>query len=104
MATFDHEVTLVTVDHKDAYDYEGNPIKSEILLPLMCDVSSVTRNEYYTAGTDRMKPEYVVTIHPFEYENQSEVILDGRRMDILRTYRTSDGLLELTVGEKIGER
>ena len=98
--TFDEIVTLVgkTESNQDEW---GNPIIAESKRDVFCNESGVFRNEFYQAGTTGLKPSYTLTIHEFEYDNEEKVIYKGKTYEVLRIY-PEGGLLELTVGEKIG--
>ena len=72
-------------------------VKSEVF----CNEKSISRNEFYEAGNQNLKLNYILTIHDFEYENQKKVIYKNQELYVLKTYK-KDEYLELTVGEKIG--
>lgn len=98
--TFDEVVTLISEDESSKDEY-GNPIKNENEKTIFCNEKGVFRNEFYQAGATGLKPSYTLTIHKFEYDNEIKVKYKGLVLDILRIFPNGD-LLELTVGEKIG--
>ena len=102
MATFDNEVILIGYT---GYTYvnEGNEVKMPYETTVLCNELSVYSTEFYNAANVGLKPHYVLSIHDFEYNKQEKVIYKGEELDILRTYKNvRTGLIELTVGEKIG--
>lgn len=97
---FNEVVTLIKVN-EDNYDEFGNPIPSIDKLELLCIEKSISRYEFYSAGNYGMKPRYILSIHDFEYDGQEKVIYKNQELHVLKTYKI-DGLIELTVGEKVG--
>lgn len=100
--TFDNDLILIGKREESKDDY-GNPIYSEPKRKqVFCNERSIGYQEFYRAGTEGLRPEYALTIHDFEYENEKQVEYKGQVYEVLRTYKPDAGLLELTVGEKIG--
>lgn len=66
-------------------------------------VGSVTRNEFFSAGSQGMRPELVFTVFMGEYNGQQICEYNGTRYTIYRTYH-SEGTdyLELYVQREIG--
>ena len=63
---------------------------------LDCQVKSVTRSEFYSALTVGVKPEVVLKLTLAEdYENERQADFEGTRYEVLRTYETDDGGIEL---------
>lgn len=102
--TFDNDLILIGEREQEKDEY-GNTIYSDpIKTQILCNESSVGRIEFYSAGEVGLKPEYILTIHDFEYNGEKRAEYKNQTLEILRTYRPKDGLLELTVGVKIGSR
>lgn len=60
--------------------------------------SSASRSEFYQAGTIGLQPSGVFKMAAAEeYEGEMRLIYEGRVYDIIRTYETKDGGIELTV-------
>ena len=71
---------------------------AETLRRLLCEVRSVTRSEFYSALAIGIKPQVILKLSLAEdYENEHQCIFEGMRYEILRTYETNDGGIELTV-------
>ena len=98
---FDHEVTLV----KEVYGFDKyrNSIATEEETTILCRKESVTRTEFYEAGRNDSNPSIVIVIHPYEYENQPEVIFEGTRYRVIRTYQMDFEEMELVCEVKTGE-
>ena len=98
--TFDETVILIGQEESSKDEF-GNPIKNEKEKTIFCNEKGVFRNEFYQAGSSGLKPSYTLTIHKFEYDNEVKVKYKGLVLDILRIFPNGN-LIELTVGEKIG--
>lgn len=65
---------------------------------VMCTIQSVTRSEYYNALNAGYQPEYVFKLAlAEEYQNERLVKYHGQRFRVVRTYRTDDEGIEITV-------
>lgn len=103
MATFNDEVTLIGIAPDDyEYDDDGNPILENTEVTVLCNELGVFGSDFYSAGTVGLKPSYRLSLHEFEYSNQEKVRYKNVTYDVLRTYK-SDGLIELTIGQKVGD-
>lgn len=100
MATFDHEVTLITKTFED--DDIGNQIPAEKKITILCDEKSIGRNEFYNAAAAGLKPSITLVIHAYEYEGQQTVEFKGVRYKVMRTYQVDFEELELTCERVIG--
>ncbi|WP_100065116.1 phage head closure protein [Miniphocaeibacter massiliensis] len=100
MLTFDEVVILVEVKII-GYDESKNHIEEKVEAEVFCNEKSISRVEFYNAGSQGLKPSYILVLHDFEYEGQEKVIYKNQELQVLKTYRNND-YIELTVGEKIG--
>lgn len=65
---------------------------------VMCTIQSVTRSEYYNALNAGYQPEYVFKLALAEdYQNERIVKFHGQKFRVIRTYRTDDEGIEITV-------
>ena len=71
---------------------------TETARTVMCDVRSVTRAEYYTAENAGHRPEYVfyLTVSD-DYQGERLAEYKGVRYRVIRTYRTAEDGIEITV-------
>lgn len=61
-------------------------------------------DEFTAAGQKDYKASMMIEVWGFEYEGQTEVMVDGRKMAIYRTYGPKNtGKVELYAGERIGK-
>ena len=71
---------------------------------VMCTVRSVQRTEYYNALNAGIQPEYVFVLTLAEdYQKERLVKYQGQKCRVVRTYRTEDDGIEITV-ERSDER
>lgn len=69
-----------------------------------CDVYSVSRDEYFRALNNNMRPSYVFRLADYaEYKGEKVCEFEGVRYAIVRTYE-DNGAIELTVEEATVDR
>lgn len=100
--TFDDSIILKKKT-KMTTDKYGNPVEKYEDTELLCNIKSIDRNQFFNAGMKGYKLAYAVSINEFEYEDEEKAELKGKSYEIIRTYLLGDGLIELTLGEKIGD-
>lgn len=100
MATYDHELTLIgeTIDEDELANQNSVETKTTVL----CSVKSAGRGDFYNGAVAGLRPEYVFTIHAYEYNGERIVEFDGVRYRVIRTYQKGIEEIELTVERVIG--
>lgn len=64
---------------------------------VMCEVRSVSRNEYYTALNSGFTPNYVFVLTLAEdYQDERYLRFHGKTYKVVRTYMTEDDGIEIT--------
>lgn len=101
--TFDDTCFLVS-ESLTSRDELGNKIVEKRSREVFCNFQSVGSSQFFDASARGYKLSFVVTINDFEYEGEPTVEIEGNPYEVVRTYLLDGGLLELTVGEKIGDR
>lgn len=67
-------------------------------------IHPVGRDEFTAAGQKSFKASMMVEVWGFEYEGQTEIMVDGKVMAVYRTYGPkSNGKIELYAGERVGK-
>lgn len=67
-------------------------------------ISPVGRDEFAAAGQDGFKASFQAEVWGFEYDGQTEIEIDGKRLAIYRTYGPkANGKIELYAGERVGK-
>jgi SPP1 family predicted phage head-tail adaptor len=82
---------------KDDY---GDPVETPVDVNVWANRKSVKRSEFYAANTSGINASVVFEIHVEDYNNQS-CILDGtKEYNVIRTYQTGLGTIEITCSDK----
>ncbi len=99
--TYDDMLYLVEMDFK--LDEVGNQVAAEVLRPVLCNVESVGRNEFYSAAAAGLRPEIRFVLKNYEFSPQvREVEFEGQRYSVIRTYATGFEEIELVCEVKGG--
>ena len=69
---------------------------------MYCNVSSVTRAEFFDAGRQGLNPEYRFTMFAGDYDGESVVGYKGRLYSVYRTYIAKTDIIELYVERQGG--
>lgn len=83
---------------KDALGYL---IATETKNTVLCEIRTVSRQEFFDAGKAGLVPEYEIRINAIEYGGEDELEYNGKRYGIYRTYQMAD-YIELYVEYKGG--
>ncbi|UPO88334.1 phage head closure protein [Niallia sp. Man26] len=90
---------VITVE-KDELNQEIN--KTEYTKLVFCEKESAGRNEFFAAGQNGLKPQYVFIINTLEYNEEASVKYKGQVFNIYRTYERKDETIELYCEVKSG--
>ena len=96
------EISLIPVtttygDLRQAIDTEGTAVN------VFAELSSISRQEFFTAGAMGLKPSLEAIIYSFEYHDEKIVKIGSKRYSVYRTYnRAEDDRIELYLEEKEG--
>jgi len=82
---YNHELTLI--GHEVIKDEIGNEISIPAERKILCKVIDVGNREFYDAQASGLKPSIKFIIHEFEYGGEKEVMFEGEKYKVLRTYR-----------------
>lgn len=100
---FNDIVILVDEVYKGQDKY-GNNLYEETKTKLFCNAGKVKRQEFYNAGNSGYKIAFNIVINDFEYKNQEKAIYKDKKFSIIKTYPLNNGVIELTLGERVGDR
>jgi len=98
--TYDHELTLIGETIEE--DEIGNQRPVETRTTILCSVKSAGRNDFYSGAAAGLRPEYVFTVHAYEYGGERIVEFEGKRYSVIRTYQVGAEEIELTAERVIG--
>ncbi|MFJ3389547.1 phage head closure protein [Lysinibacillus sp. NPDC086135] len=76
-------------------------VKVETKRELFCEKKSVGRYEFYIAGQQGTKPEYVFVVRLADYKNEDTLIYKGNKYSIYRSYDKGE-FIELYTQRKVG--
>lgn len=84
-----------------ATDEWGNPTPVAEEWTVFADRMSVGQNEFYRAGNQGLKPDFVFEIYAEEFDGAALLICDGAEYSIIRTYQRTLDRLELVCERKV---
>ena len=95
VATIEALVTLIV--KKNQTEYLENEVFAEL--------EPVGRDEFAAAGQKGYKASFKAEVWAFEYSNEPEIIINGEKYTIYRTYGPkTNGKIELYAAEKVGKK
>ena len=84
---------ITLVGYTERVDRHGLVKRTEETEDVFAQVRSIGQSEFYQAAASGLKPEIKFVIADFwDYDNQKELIYNGVRYNVLRTYRTGNAL------------
>lgn len=95
---YDELILVQEINTKDEYGMTETAYTERTVL---CEVHSVTRQEFFEAGRNGMNPEYQMTVFDADYQGERVCKYKGNTYGIYRTYRTGDWI-ELYIERKGG--
>ncbi len=101
--TWDDEVTLIKKKFKSGT--AGVRVEDdEDEESVMAKQVPVHSAEFYRAGQNGIEISKMFVIHSFEYGGQVELIFEGERYKIIKTYPVAFDELELSCEKKVGRK
>ena len=93
-------ITLIqTNKRKDEY---GRWIAYTTSRDVLCQVDSISQNEFFEAGRNGLNPEFRFTMFQYDYQDEVLVEYKGDQYSVYRTYIRRDDNIELYVERKGG--
>lgn len=83
-------------------DEIGQEIAEETGRDVFCNVSSITRNEWFEAAKSGFQPQFRMTMFRYDYQQERMVEYQGMRYAVYRTYESQKELIELYLEEQAG--
>lgn len=100
--TWDDEITLIK-DIVTTNEWAEEVIEKE-MTEVWANVYDIRQSEFYAAIQNELKLSKMFVVHPYEYDNQTQLIYDGSTYTVRRTYRKNHEELELICEVTAGER
>ena len=96
------DVCYLITDSPKAHGIHDRPESTERMV--YCTVQSVGRQEYYAALSAGLQPSLVLKLADMiEYQDEMRLMFHGREYQIVRTFMTKDGGIELTIERKVSK-
>lgn len=95
---FSDKITLRTVTI--GADADGYPTATNSDTEVWANVKSATRAEFYAATAQSIEISQVFEVHVEDWDDQTDVVYDGKAYDIRRTYQKGLGIIELVCSDK----
>ncbi|MFR7474350.1 MAG: phage head-tail adapter protein [Christensenellales bacterium] len=83
-------------------DEIGQEASKETKRDVFCNVSSITRNEWFEAAKSGFQPQLRITMLRYDYQNERIVEFKGVRYAVYRTYESQKELIELYLEDQAG--
>lgn len=93
-------ITLVSVTYQ--LDTYGQSVATETTSDIQGMIGSISATEDERAGQKGFKAEKEAVVWAFEFADQEIAEVNGKRYQIYRYYKRSDGRVELYLGQKAG--
>lgn len=95
----DKRITLFSASYVE--DALGNQHEELTAKNIWANVYSVSRNEFFAAGTNGFKPECAAEIWTHEYGGERLAEIDGKRLHVYRSFNRTDGRTELYLSDRV---
>lgn len=96
----DHVATLIGITYSQ--DALKQQVPKEIRREVFCQIEGIRQSEWFSAGQQGLKPQFMVTVFPDDYAGEGLIEVDGVRYGIYRTYPAKHDKLELYLERKAG--
>lgn len=98
----DRSNVITLIGQKKTQNEYGVWESTETKRDVFCDVSSVTRAEFFDCGRNGLNPEYVFIMFYGDYNGETIVEYNGNRYAIYRTFHARTDVIELYAERKGG--
>lgn len=82
----------------------GEFVSNETRKTVFCDVRSVSRAEWNSAGQMGYNPRHVVSMFAPDYDGEEVAELNGERFSVYRTFNNRNEIIELYLERKAGKK
>ena len=87
------------ISYTETVDAYGRVIRTETEAERFATVRSIGQSEFYQAAASGLKPTIKFVLADYwDYDDQKELIYNGTRYNVLRTYRNGNSIELTAVG------
>lgn len=87
-----HSDVIYLLSTEIIYDDYGIPKKNTQERKVFANKMSVSATEFYNAGVHGLKPERQFEIYTFEYQEETQLMHEGKKYNIIRTQSKGEKL------------
>ena len=91
-------ITLRT--KRTGQDADGYPTAIYDDIKVYANKKSVTRSEFYASNANGIDLKYVFEIRSEDYDEQKDIIYEGKEYEVRRAYQKGEGTVELSCSDK----
>lgn len=95
---FSDKILLLTIT--EGQDSSGYPTKTEVGRDVWANKKSVARAEFYSANANGIRVTAVFDVHSEDFNDETELLFDSKRYEVLRAYQKGLGVVELNCTDK----
>lgn len=95
------KISLITKTY--SIDSIGQRVETQSTKDVFAMIEFVSQSEFYQAGQSGLKPDFKMTVRLMEYGGEESLKYKNVEYSIYRTYRRTDGRIELYVVKKVGD-
>lgn len=96
------DTTIALIREVHSKNDFGVPLTTEFSREVFCELKSVSRADFYSAGQAGLALDHVFVTDPINYNGERIVEYLGDRYEVTRTYEASIDSLEIYAGHKVG--
>ena len=84
---------ITLISYTETIDRYGRPNREETGVDRFAQVRSIGQNEFYQAAASGLKPSIKFVLADYwDYDDQKEIVYEGKRYNVVRTYRNGNQL------------
>lgn len=96
------DTTIALISEVHSRNDFGVDLTTETSRTVFCELKSVSRADFYSAGQAGLALDHVFVTDPVNYDGERIVEYLGDRYEVTRIYQASIDCLEIYVGHKVG--
>ena len=96
------DTTIALIREVHSKNDFGVDLTTEFNREIFCELKSVSRADFYSAGQAGLALDHVFVTDPINYNGERIVEYLGDRYEVTRTYEASIDSPEIYVGHKVG--